>query len=200
MSDIPDQIIALASAISLLVIAAMGFLAKRRADRAMAEPVFDNACVACGSTELFVPAPRTYECLSCGHCGGSGQKDLLAERDRARVEQLSPEERVQQFEQHLLAARRILSAVANERPTSHDSEGFEAWGLAVQGRMGQGAVELQKAAMLAEAGATLSNGFEINPGAIRVSLLGAGDDPGAVQKVAGEAASYIDNALPPSGP
>src|SRR5690606_19751439 len=65
-----------------------------RTQRALREPIGSDVCVACGGTAVSTFAPECHRCDTCRFVWGDGLAARAAAERSARIQALSPAERV----------------------------------------------------------------------------------------------------------
>ena len=76
----------------------------------------DDACAACGATDLLVDGPGLYTCRACGYQGGSrrGQADAAARRAQWASRPAAERVAAAAAEGDLATARHLLTSLAND--------------------------------------------------------------------------------------
>jgi len=194
----------------LAVVGIAGAVAARRIANAAKEPISDDECVSCGSTNVEVMSPGAYVCLACGYEGGSGQAAVRQKAQAERYAELSPEARLEAVTDHVRTASRILSnydgktALADAAVTAlgygdlSDDEGLGATRSTIADDLCSAAAELQLASTVAGGEVRLANGLTVDTDGVSKSLLDAQDGLGAsigMHTTAAEAYAYLQAVL-----
>jgi hypothetical protein len=72
----------------------------------------EPTCLACESTDLEVLAADAYRCSSCGHEGGEGLPAWYAAREKAKIEAMSPAERLDLAHRSLSEAQGLMTGAS----------------------------------------------------------------------------------------
>lgn len=187
-----------------------GTLAARRMARAAKEPIFDDQCVSCGSSNVQIQGPGAYICNVCGYEGGSGRAAMNQQKQAARYVDLAPDARLKLVTDHVRTAARILedvtphgigdsvaSAAADLQVMSDDGN-YEASVAAVASALSAAVVELRTASTIAGGAVVLGNGMSVDTDGVATSLLAAQDNPNAMaamKHTAQNARGYLDSVL-----